>query len=151
MTHEFDRVVKQLDLGTRTEHALRAECKIESMEELLEARSKLGYGQLKSISRYDQLRLYFVCEWCTEFGAGHGMYHFEDSKFQNYLDIKLMHLREGNIRTNESFDMPTPNPGAFPWDEGVTIAHALTSKHVAHYKCYVAWGDDVSSEDDTNV
>jgi hypothetical protein len=124
MRAPFDRVLKELDFGRKCEIRMRCGNGIESMEELMLARTDLAFGQLNGIDAYDQLRLYFVTEWVGEFGLGKMMLDFNEDGFKKYFYGKLNLLAEGTISISSSFF----EGRTFACDPVPAIVSVLTSK-----------------------
>jgi hypothetical protein len=125
MTDGFDRVLIELDFGSKAEAGMRSANGIASMEDLLLAKSDLAFGQLDCVQRYDQLRLYFVTEWVREFGLGNRMLDFNEKDFNKYFLGKLEHLAQGTSCISPSY-LETLT---VPYDPVPAIVSALTSEN----------------------
>jgi hypothetical protein len=129
MRDAFDRVLAELDIGSRTEHCLRKGNQIDSMTKLLLARCRLAFNQLHFIDDYHQLQLYFVTEWVGEFDIGNGMMHFKQTSFHNYFNRKLLHLAQNKIRITPSYQF---GERVLPCVVRMALISALTSKNLAN-------------------
>jgi hypothetical protein len=119
----FDRVLIELDIGTKAEAAIRNTYLIGSMEELLLAKSDLAFRQFDELQPYDQLRLYFVTEWVRQHGLGNRMLDFNDNDFNKYFVRKLERLAAGTTCISPSYI----EMGTLPYDSVPVILSALTS------------------------
>ena len=123
MIDGFDRILIELDIGTRAEAAIRRTNLIGSMEELLLAKSDLAFGQLDDVRPYDQLRLYFVTEWVRQFGLSNSMLDFNEKEFNKYFLRELERLAAGTICISPSY----LENNTIPYDQVPVILSALTS------------------------
>jgi hypothetical protein len=97
MTDGFDRVLIELDFGSKAEAGMRCANGIASMEDLLLTRSDLAFGQLDFVQPYDQLRLYVVTEWVRKFGLGNRMLDFNEKDFNKFSLASLSIWHKGPV------------------------------------------------------
>jgi hypothetical protein len=149
MRDPFNRVLKELDFGRKCETRIRYGNSIESMEELMLARSDLAFGELHFIEAYDQLRLYFVTEWVGEFGLGNRMLDFNEADFNNYFYGKIKRVAEGRISICSSY----VEGRKFPCAPLPAILSALTSENCgfAKHKCEDTNENDDDDDDDADI